>query len=85
MFDELNLIEFQSEDYPEERLIACRNPLIAQKNQKQREGILQVVEKELEQIVKATKREKRALKGQDKIALRVGKILNKYKVNKYYN
>ncbi len=85
LFDELNLVEFESEDYPEERLIACRNPLIAEKNQKQRAAILQAVEKELEQIVKATKREKRALKGQDKIALRVGKILNKYKVNKYYN
>ncbi len=84
LFDELNLVEFESEDYPEERLIACRNPLIAEKNQKQRAARLQVVEKELEQIVKATKREKRALKGQDKIALRVGKILNKYKVNKYY-
>ena len=84
LFDELNLVEFESEDYPEERLIACRNPLIAEKNQKQREALLQVVEKELELIVKATKREKRALKGQDKIALRVGKVLNKYKVNKYY-
>ena len=85
LFDELNLVDMKSKDYPEERLIACRNPLIAEKNQKQRAAILQVVEKELSQIVKATKREKRALKGQDKIADRVGKILNKYKVNKYYN
>jgi transposase len=84
LFDELNLVEFESEDYPEERLIACRNPLIAQKNQTQREAILQVVEKELEQIVKATNRERRPLIGQDKIALRVAKVLNKYKVNKYY-
>merc|ERR1711975_196523 len=38
-----------------------------------------------ELIIKATKREKRALKGADKIALRVGKVLNKYKINKYYN
>ncbi len=36
-------------------------------------------------IVQATQREKRALKGQDKIALRVGKVLNQFKVNKYYN
>ena len=84
LFDELNLVEFESEDYPEERLIACRNPLIAEKNQTQREAILQLVEKELSQIVKATKREKRALKGQDKIAFRVAKVLNKYQVNKYY-
>ncbi len=85
LFDELNLVEFESEDYPEERLVACRNPLIAEKNQKQREAILEAVEKELSPIVKATKREKRALKGQDKIALRVAKVLNKYQVNKYYN
>ena len=84
LFDEMNLVEFESEDYPEERLIACRNPLVAEKNQKQRESLLLGAEKELDLIVKATQREKRALKGQDKIALRVGKVLTKYKVNKYY-
>ena len=85
LFDEMNLVEFDCEDYPGERLIACRNPLIAQKNDKQREALLEIVEKELDKIVTATNREKRALKGKDKIALRVGKVLNKYKVNKYYN
>lgn len=85
LFDEVNLVEFESEDYRGERLIACRNPLIAAKNQKQREGLLEATEKELNLIVQATQREKRALKGQDKIALRVGKVLNKFKVNKYYN
>ncbi|ROI03709.1 tail length tape measure protein, partial [Microcystis aeruginosa FACHB-524] len=54
-------------------------------NQLQREALLEAVEKELDLIVQATQREKRALKGQDKIALRVGKILNQFKVNKYYN
>ncbi|OPF17861.1 tail length tape measure protein [Microcystis aeruginosa KW] len=85
LFDQVNLVEFESEDYPDERLIACRNPLIAQKNQQQREALLEAVEKELDLIVQATQREKRALKGQDKIALRVGKVLNQFKVNKYYN
>ena len=85
LFDQVNLVEFESEDYPDERLIACRNPLIAQKNQQQREALLEAVEKEIDLIVQATQREKRALKGQDKIALRVGKILNQFKVNKYYN
>ncbi|MDB9417038.1 hypothetical protein PN487_10675, partial [Microcystis aeruginosa CS-556/03] len=42
-------------------------------------------EKELDLIVQATQKEKRALKGQDKIALKVGKVLNQFKVNKYYN
>ena len=85
LFDQVNLVEFESEDYPDERLIACRNPFIAQKNQLQREALLEAVEKELDLIVQATQREKRALKGQDKIALRVGKVLNQFKVNKYYN
>ncbi|XUP05444.1 IS1634 family transposase [Microcystis aeruginosa FBCC-A68] len=85
LFEQVNLVEFESEDYPDERLIACRNPLIAQKNQQQREALLEAVEKELDLIVQATQREKRALKGQDKIALRVGKVLNQFKVNKYYN
>ena len=84
LFDELNLVDMTSEDYPNERLIACRNPLIAQKNQKQREELLQIAEEQFELIIKAIKREKRALKGADKIALRVGKVLNKYKINKYY-
>ena len=85
LFDQVNLVEFESEDYPDERLIACRNPFIAQKNQLQREALLEATEKELDLIVQATQREKRALKGQDKIALRVGKVLNQFKVNKYYN
>ena len=60
LFDQVNLVEFESEDYPEERLIACRNPLIAQKNQLQREALLEATEKELDLIVQATQREKRA-------------------------
>ena len=84
LFDEVNLVEISHEDYGDERLIVCRNPLIAKKNHHQREGLLKKVEKELEKIVLATVREKRKLKEKDKIALRVGRVLNKYKVNKYY-
>ena len=54
LFEQVNLVEFESEDYPEERLIACRNPLIAQKNQQQREALLEATEKELDLIVQAT-------------------------------
>lgn len=85
LFDEYNIAQLYSEDYPGERLIACRNPLIAQKNRKQREDLLEATEQELDKIVTATLREKRALRGQDKIALRIGKVLQKYKVNKYYD
>ncbi len=84
LFDEKNVVELESADYPEERLIACRNPLVAEKNGKVREDLLQATEKELEKIVKATSREKRALKGADKIGVRVGKVLNKFKVGKLF-
>jgi hypothetical protein len=63
LFDEVNLVEFESEDDSGERLIACRNPLIVTKNKKQREALLEATENELNLIVKATQREKRALDG----------------------
>ena len=84
LFDEQDVIEIESPDYPGERLIACRNPLIAQKNALVREELLLSTEKELDKIKAATRREKRALKGADKIGVRVGKVLNKFKVGKFF-
>ncbi len=84
LFDERDVIEIESTDYPGERLIACRNPLIAHKNAQVREELLLATEKELDKIEQATEREKRALKGADKIGLRVGKVLNKFKVGKLF-
>ena len=84
LFDEKEVIEINSEDYPGERLIACRNPLMAQKNALVREELLLSTEKELEKIKQATQREKRALQGADAIGLRVGKVINKFKVGKLF-
>ncbi|MDJ0595314.1 MAG: IS1634 family transposase [Pleurocapsa sp. MO_226.B13] len=84
LFDEQDVIAIESNDYPGERLIACRNPLIAEKNAQVREELLLATEKELDKIKTATQREKRALKGADKIGLRVGKVLNKFKVGKLF-
>ncbi len=85
LFDQRNLVELESSSYPGERLMACRNPLVAEAAQVKREELLQATEKELEAIVAATNREKRALKGADKIGLRVGKVINRYKVGKFFN
>ena len=85
LFDERDLVELESADYPGERLIACRNPIVAASNQAKREALLQETEKELEAIVAATKREKRALRGRDTLGVRVGKILNKFKVGKFFD
>lgn len=84
LFDETNIVELKSDLYPEERLVVCRNPLRAAKNQKVREDLLKATEKELDKIVEATQREKRKLQGADKIGLRVGRNINKFKVAKLF-
>ena len=84
IFDERNLIEITSDLYPGERLIVCRNPLVAETNKIKRAKLIEKTEEELNQIVVATTREKRKLKGSEKIGLRVGKVINKFKVGKYF-
>jgi transposase len=85
LFDERNLVELSDDAYVGERLIACRNPLIAQSKSQKREKLLLATEEELNKIVTATQREKRALKGADVIGLRVGKVINKYQVGKFFD
>ena len=84
LFDERDLAEFHSPDYPGERLIACRNPLLAEERARKREELLQETEKDLDRIVAATRRGKRALRGKDKIALRVGKVIDRRKMAKHF-
>jgi transposase len=84
LFDQQNIAEISSADYPNERLIACRNPLLAAERAKTREELLKATEKELEKIVVATTREKRRLTGESDIAIKVGKVLNRYKVGKHF-
>lgn len=59
LFDEQNIAEISSDDYPGERLIACRNPILATDRANTREELLKATEKELDKIVAATIREKR--------------------------
>jgi len=84
VFDEQGLAEIRSPDYPGERLIACRNPLLAEERARKREDLLHETEKELDRIVAATLREKRHLRGKDKIALRVGKVIDRRKMAKHF-
>jgi hypothetical protein len=85
LFDERDLFEFSSLDYPGERLVACRNPLLAEERARKREALLRATERELEKIAVATRREKRRLVGMDKIGLRVGRVLGTYKVGKHFD
>lgn len=84
LFDEHNIAEISSEDYPGERLIACRNPMLAAERAKTREELLQATETELSKIVAATTRQKKRLTGAANIALKVGKVVNLYKVAKHF-
>lgn len=84
LFDEQDLAEITSPDYPGERLIACRNPLLADERRHHREELLAETEKRLEEVAAATRRPRNPLRGKDKIGLRVGRVLNRYKVGKHF-
>jgi transposase len=84
LFDERDLAEISSAEFPGERLIVCKNPLLAQERARKREELLAATEQALEKIAAATRRDKRRLRGQAKIALRVGKVLNHYKMGKHF-
>jgi transposase len=84
LFDERDLFELRSTAFPGERLVACRNPLLAEERARKRESLLRATEAELETIARATRREKRRLVGREKIGLRVGRVMGKYKVGKHF-
>jgi transposase len=82
LFDERNLFELTHPDYPGERLVACRNPELAKLRAEKRRSLLEATAKELERVRGMVKRGK--LKGADEIGVRVGKVVNKYKVAKHF-
>jgi hypothetical protein len=85
LFDERDLAEISSPDYPGERLIVCRNPLLADERARKRRELLAATERELLDIQARVRRAKRPLRGQDKIALAVGAVVNHYKVAKHFD
>jgi DDE family transposase len=84
LFDERDFGEIQSPEFPGERLIACRNPLLQAERARKREDLLAATEQELTAIALATQRPKNRLQGKDRIALRVGRVLNRFKVGKHF-
>lgn len=84
LFDERDLVEITSDAYPGERLMVCRNPLLAEDRARKRAELLDATEALLEPIALATRRETRRLKGAAKIGERVGKVIGKYKMAKHF-
>jgi transposase len=82
LFDERNVFEFTSPDYPDERMVACRNLELAKLRAHKRQDLLAATEKELAQVQAMVEAGK--LKGQDKIGLRIGRVINKFKVAKHF-
>jgi transposase len=82
LFDERSLFEVSHADYPGERLIACRNPALAQLRAYKREQLLAATERELERV--RARVQSGRLKGKDAIGVRVGRVVNKYKVAKHF-
>jgi Transposase DDE domain len=84
LFDQQDLGEITHPDYPGERLIVCKNPLLAVERARKRADLLEATERDLATIAAATQRGKRPLRGQARIALRVGKVLGRRKVGKHF-
>ena len=83
LFDERNLISLTSKDYPGERLVACRNPDLARLRTAKRKDLIAATERELQKVADMVAAGK--LSGRDKIGVRVGKVIGKYKVGKHFD
>jgi transposase len=84
LFDERDLLEISSPEYPGERLIVCKNPLLADERKRKREDLLKATERELAKIEAAVSRARNPLRGEANIALRLGGVLGRYKVAKHF-
>ena len=84
LLDQKNLAEITSPDYPGERLMACYNPLLEEERRRKRRELLEATEKGLAKIAQqVARRTKKPLK-EAEIALKVGKVLGRYKMGKHF-
>jgi transposase len=82
LFDEQNLAEIASDDYPDERLVVCRNPLVARERSRKREDLLAATERALSEIQGRV--EQGMLTGEAEIGLAVGAVWNRWRVRKHF-
>src|SRR5229473_3082365 len=85
LFDDRDLAEITSLDYPGERLVVCRNPLLAEERARKRRELLAATEEKLRKIQARVRRAKRSLRGRDAIGIAVGKIIDHYKMAKHFD
>ena len=85
LFDSRDMAEISSPDFPGERLIVCRNPALAAERTRKREELLAATEKDLSRIKAATTRQRRPLRGEDAIALKLGAVIDRRKMAKHFD
>jgi len=85
LFDQQNLAEITSPDYPGERLVVCYNPLLAEERRRTRESLVAATEKQFEKIAAEVKRRTKTPLGKDAIGVKVGRVANRYKVAKHFH
>ena len=83
LFDERNLLELTSEHFPGERLVVCRNPLLAEERARKRAELLAATEADLAKIAAATQRARNPLRTEQAIALRVGRVIEHFHMAKH--
>jgi hypothetical protein len=83
LFDQRNLLELTSQHFPGERLVVCRNPALAEQRARKRLELLAATEAELAKIAAATQRTRRPLRGEPAIALRVGRVIERFHMAKH--
>jgi DDE family transposase len=84
LFDERDMAAITSPDYPGERLIVCRNPDLARERTRKRLDLLAATERDLVEIAAAVCRARKPLRGEAKIALKVGAVINRHKMAKHF-
>ena len=85
LFDQTDLAEVTHPDYPGERLVVCRNPLLAAERARKREDMMAAAEQKLAAIAAATRRPQRSLRDPERINYRIGALLGPKKVGKYFH
>ncbi|HUT93465.1 MAG TPA: IS1634 family transposase [Thermoguttaceae bacterium] len=84
LFDEMNLAEIESAEFPGERLVACFNPLLADERRRKREALLAATEKELAKLARQVARRTKRPMLQAEIALRAGRLVDRFKMAKHF-
>jgi transposase len=84
LFDQQNLAEITSEDYPGERLVVCYNPLLADDRKRTRDELLAATQVRLEKIAAEIARRTKKIMTADEIGVKVGKVINRHKMGKHF-